>query len=38
LKRPADAHAVIAPAPEGFSPTPAMPEIVEAEVFLAGLA
>ena len=38
LKRPADAHAVLAPALEGFSPTPAMPEILEAEVFLAGLA
>jgi predicted ATPase len=38
LKRPADAHAVLAPALGGFSPTPAMPEIVEAESLLAGLA
>ena len=28
--RPADAHAVLAPALEGFSPTPEMPEIAEA--------
>jgi len=28
--RPADAHAVLAPALEGFSPTPEMPEIEEA--------
>ena len=38
LKRPADAHAVLAPALEGFSPTPEMPEIAEAELLLAGLA
>ena len=36
--RPADAHAVLAPALEGFSPTPEMPEIAEAEALLAGLA
>jgi predicted ATPase len=33
--RPADAHAVLAPALEGFSPTP---EIVEAQALLAALA
>ena len=37
LKRPTDARAVLAPALECFSPTPAMPEIAEAELFLAGL-
>ena len=36
--RPADAHAVLAPALEGFSPTPEMPEIAEAEALLAALA
>ena len=35
--RPADAHAVLAPALEGFSPTPEMPEIAEARVVLAAL-
>ena len=34
--RPADAHAVLAPALEGFSPTPDMPEIAEAQALLAG--
>jgi predicted ATPase len=34
--RPADAHAVVAPALKGFSPTPEMPEIAEAEALLAG--
>ena len=34
--RPADAHAVLAPALEGFSPTPEMPEIAEAQALLAG--
>ena len=29
----AEAHAVLAPALEGFSPTPEMPEIVEAQRF-----
>jgi tetratricopeptide (TPR) repeat protein len=32
--RPADAHAVLAPALEGFAPTPEMPEIAEAEALL----
>ncbi len=36
--RPADAHAVLAPALAGFSPTPEMPEIAEAQTLLAGLA
>ncbi len=36
--RPAEAHAVLAPALEGFSPTPEMPEIAEAEALLAALA
>jgi hypothetical protein len=34
--RPADAHAVLVPALEGFSPTPEMPEIEEAEELLAA--
>ena len=36
--RPADAHAVLAPALEGFSPTPEMPELTEAQALLAALA
>jgi predicted ATPase len=36
--RPADAHAVLAPALEGFAPTPEMPEIAEARTLLAALA
>jgi class 3 adenylate cyclase/tetratricopeptide (TPR) repeat protein len=36
--RPAETHAVLAPALEGFSPTPEMPEIAEAQALLAGLA
>ena len=36
--RAADAHAVLAPALEGFSPTPEMPEIAEAQAMLAALA
>jgi predicted ATPase len=36
--RAADAHAVLAPALEGFAPTPEMPEIGEAEALLAALA
>jgi tetratricopeptide (TPR) repeat protein len=36
--RPVEAHAVLAPALEGFSPTPEMPEITEAEALLAALA
>jgi class 3 adenylate cyclase/predicted ATPase len=36
--RGADAHAVLAPALEGFSPTPEFPEIAEAQKLLAALA
>ena len=36
--RPLDAHAVLAQAVEGFSPTPEMPEIAEAQTLLAVLA
>ena len=36
--RPAEAHAVLAPALEGFTPTPEMPEIAEAQALLAALA
>ena len=36
--RPADAHAVPAPALEGFAPTPEMPEIAEARALLGELA
>jgi predicted ATPase len=36
--RAADAHTVLAPALEGFSPTPEFPEIEEAQGLLAGLA
>ena len=36
--RPAEAHAVLEPALVGFSPTPEMPEIVEAHALLAALA
>jgi hypothetical protein len=36
--RRVEAHAVLAPALEGFSPTPAMPEIAEAQTLLAALA
>jgi hypothetical protein len=35
--RPSEAHAVLEPALEGFSPTPEMPEIAEAEALLAAL-
>jgi predicted ATPase len=35
--RSADAHAVLAPALEGFSPTPEFPEIAEAQKLLAAL-
>ncbi len=35
--RAADAHAVLAPALEGFSPTPEMPEIEEAQALMAEL-
>jgi hypothetical protein len=33
--RSTEAHAVLAPALEGFSPTPEMPEIAEAQALLA---
>jgi predicted ATPase len=36
--RPVDAHAALAPALEGFAPTPEMPEIAEAQALLAALA
>jgi predicted ATPase len=36
--RAAEAHAVLAPALEGFSPTPEMPEIAEAQALRAALA
>ena len=36
--RPADAHAALAPALEGFAPTSQMPEIAEAQALLATLA
>ena len=36
--RPADAHAVLAPALEGFAPTKEMPEIAEAQALLTALA
>jgi predicted ATPase len=36
--RPVDAHAVLAPALEGFSPTPEMPEITEAQALVVALA
>ena len=35
--RPADAHAVLASALKGFSPTPEFPEIVEAQTLLSAL-
>ncbi len=38
VARPVDAHAFLAPALEGFAPTPEMPEIAEAEALLAALA
>jgi predicted ATPase len=36
--RPLDAHAALAPALEGFAPTPEMPEIAEAQALLERLA
>jgi tetratricopeptide (TPR) repeat protein len=36
--RPPEAHAILAPALEGFSPTAEMPEIAEAQALLAALA
>jgi predicted ATPase len=38
IARPADAHAVLAPALEGFAPTPEMPDIAEAQALLPVLA
>ena len=38
IGRAGDAHAVLAPALEGFSPTPEFPEIEEAQTLLAALA
>jgi hypothetical protein len=35
--RAAEARAVLAPALEGFSPTPEMPEIAEALAFMAAI-
>jgi tetratricopeptide (TPR) repeat protein len=35
--RPAEAHAVLGPALEGFSPTPEMPEIAEAQALLVAI-
>jgi class 3 adenylate cyclase/tetratricopeptide (TPR) repeat protein len=35
--RPVEAHAVLAPALQGFAPTPEMPEIAEAQALLAAL-
>ena len=37
VARPLEAHAVLAPALEGFSPTPEMPEIAEAQAVLVAL-
>ena len=36
--RPVEAHAVLAPALAGFSPTPGMPEIAEAQALMERLA
>jgi hypothetical protein len=36
--RSAEAHAVLAPALEGFAPTPEMPEIAEAQALMERLA
>ena len=36
--RPAEAHAILAPALQGFLPTPEMPEIAEAQALLAAVA
>jgi predicted ATPase len=38
MDRPADAHALLASALKGFSPTPEFPEIEQAQVLLAALA
>ena len=37
-RAPGEAHAALAPALEGFSPTPEMPEIAEAQALLSRLA
>ena len=37
IGRHADAHAILAPALAGFSPTPEMPEIAEAQALLAAI-
>jgi predicted ATPase len=37
IDRPSEAHAVLAPALEGFSPTPEMPEIAEAQALLVAI-
>ena len=37
-RRAVEAHAVLAPALEGFAPTPEMPEIAEAQALLVALA
>jgi predicted ATPase len=37
MDRPADAHAVLGPALDGFSPTPEFPEIAEAQTLLSAL-
>jgi hypothetical protein len=37
IDRRADAHAVLAPALEGFSPSPEMPEIAEAQALMERL-
>ena len=38
INRAAEAHVILAPALEGFSPTPEFPEIEEAQTLLAALA
>jgi CheY-like chemotaxis protein len=35
--RPAESHGILAPALEGFAPTPEMPEIAKAQALLAAL-
>jgi predicted ATPase len=35
--RPVEAHSVLAPALEGFSPTPEMPEVAEAQTLLVAI-
>jgi hypothetical protein len=36
--RPLDAQSILGPALEGFSPTPELPELAEAQTLLAALA